>query len=205
MMAAVLPYVQMRHTTWAGAAEIMLANPLMRFISRLAQVLPIDRYGGGTGVKNLALAMAALRRHKNLVWFPEGRITTTGEMLPFREGIGIILEQQPVPAVPVYIQGAREAMPVEATFPKFKPVTVIFGLACDPTGLAQEGQGETAPARIAQALQARVVALADQPLLLPDAEGGPPTRQRFVPFVGMGLAISVILGAIWYLIRRRRE
>lgn len=162
MIAAVLPYAHMRRTHWAGATEIMLGNPLMRLVSRLAQVLPIERYGPGAGLQNLALATAALQRRKNLVWFPEGRITTTGDMLPFREGIGLVLEQQPVPVIPVYIQGAREAMPVEATLPKLKPVTVTFGKPCDPRELAQAGTGETAPARLVQALHERVAALGDR-------------------------------------------
>ena len=205
LVAAVLPSAQMRQTHWAGATEIMLANPIMRLISRLAQVLPIDRYGGGTGAKNLTLAIAALSRDKNLVWFPEGRITTTGEMLPFREGIGIMLDRQPVAAVPVYIQGAREAMPVEATFPKLKPVTIVFGPACDPTALAQEGEGETAPARIARALQARVAALAEQAPAPSAAEGGLPTRQQVISVAALAVGISAVLGAIWYMIRRRRK
>jgi long-chain acyl-CoA synthetase len=159
MVASALTYAQMRQTHWAGAADIMLTNPLMRLVSRMSRVLPIERYTGGTGVENLALAVVALRRGSNLVWFPEGRITTTGDMLPFREGIGIILEQAQTPVVPVLIQGTREAMPVEASVPKLKPVTITFGQPCDPQELAQLGDGENVPTRIVQALQERVIAL----------------------------------------------
>jgi 1-acyl-sn-glycerol-3-phosphate acyltransferase len=159
MVAAALTYGQMHQTHWAGAADIMLTNPLMRLVSRMSQVLPVERYTGGTGVQNLALAVAVLRREKNLVWFPEGRITTTGEMLPFREGIGLILEQTHTAVVPVLIQGTREAMPAEASWPRLKPVTVTFGQPCDPQELAQQGEGENAPTRIVRALQAEVAAL----------------------------------------------
>jgi long-chain acyl-CoA synthetase len=165
-LAAALPPAHMRQTRWAGAADIMLANPIMRLISRLFGVLPVERFTGGTGVKNLALAIAALRQGKNLVWFPEGRITTTGQMLPFREGIGLILDQQPALVVPVYIQGASEAMPVDASWPKFKPVKIIFGPPVDPVELERQGQGESAPARIVQELQGHVAALGKpQPVL----------------------------------------
>jgi long-chain acyl-CoA synthetase len=159
MVAAALTYDYMRQTHWAGAADIMLTNPLMRLVSRMSQVLPVERYTGGTGVQNLALAVAALRREKNLVWFPEGRITTTDEMLPFREGIGLILEQTQAAVVPVLIQGTREAMPVAASWPRLKPVTVTFGQPCDPAELAQKGAGENSPTRIVRALQAEVAAL----------------------------------------------
>jgi 1-acyl-sn-glycerol-3-phosphate acyltransferase len=37
--------------------------------------------------------------------FPEGRITDNGEMVPFRPGLKRILEQTPVPVVPVALRG----------------------------------------------------------------------------------------------------
>jgi 1-acyl-sn-glycerol-3-phosphate acyltransferase len=37
--------------------------------------------------------------------FPEGRITDTGEMSPFRGGITRILERSPVPVVPMALSG----------------------------------------------------------------------------------------------------
>lgn len=163
MLAAVLPDRHLRQTHWAGAAEIMLSNPLMRLVSRMAGVLPIERFGGGTGIKNLALALAVLQRSRNVVWFPEGRISMTGTILPFREGIGLVLEQCPAPVVPVYIQGTREAMPPEAAWPRPGQVTISFGPPCDPRELAQQGQGDNAPTRMVQALQERVASLARQP------------------------------------------
>lgn len=163
VLAAALTYPQMRQTHWAGAADIMLTNPLMRLVSRIARVLPIERYTGGTGVQNLILAIAALQRRRNLVWFPEGRISTTGDMLPFREGIGLILEQAQTAVVPVLIQGTGEAMPPFSSFPTFfKPVTITFGRPCDPQELARQGEGDNSAGRIAQALREQLIALRDQ-------------------------------------------
>jgi long-chain acyl-CoA synthetase len=159
MLAAVLPDRILRQLHWAGAAEIMLSTPVMRLISRMAGVLPIERFGAGTGIKNLALALAVLQRGRSLVWFPEGRISTGGEMLPFREGLGLVLEQCPVLVVPVYIQGTREAMPVAVAFPRPGRVTLTFGPPADPRELAQQGHGDTPAARMVQALQERVAAL----------------------------------------------
>jgi long-chain acyl-CoA synthetase len=160
-VAAVLTLAQMRQTHWAGATDIMLSNGFMRFISRMSQVLPIERFGA-SGMKNLALALVALQRGKNLVWFPEGHLVPSDEMLPFLEGIGLVLQRQPVPVVPVYIQGTREAMPIDAAIPKPGQITVTFGPPCDPHELAREGEGDTFAARLVQALQARVMALREQ-------------------------------------------
>lgn len=167
VIASVLSYNQMRQTYWAGSTDVMFQLPIMRLISRMAQVMPVAGKAVGTGLSSLAFAAITLKRKKNLVWFPEGRVATTADMLPFREGIGIVLEHYPVPVVPVFIQGAREALPLGSLMIRPRKVTLTFGPPCDPRELAQQGQGDTAPARIANALQQRVAALAEQsPVML---------------------------------------
>jgi hypothetical protein len=37
--------------------------------------------------------------------FPEGRITDTGEMYPFRQGVARIVERNPVPVIPMALRG----------------------------------------------------------------------------------------------------
>ena len=37
--------------------------------------------------------------------FPEGKITETGEMKPFKSGVTRILERDPVPVVPLALRG----------------------------------------------------------------------------------------------------
>jgi long-chain acyl-CoA synthetase len=160
-VAAVLSMAQLRQTHWAGATDIMLSSGFMRLISRMSQVLPLERFGS-SGMKNLALALVALQRGKNLVWFPEGHLVPSDEMLPFLEGIGLVLQRHPVPVVPVFIQGTREAMPIDAALPKPGQITITFGPPCDPHGLAQEGEGDSFATRLVRALQARVVALREQ-------------------------------------------
>ena len=47
----------------------------------------------------------ALRDGDLVAIFPEGRITDTGELYPFRPGIKRILEATPVPVVPIALRG----------------------------------------------------------------------------------------------------
>lgn len=47
----------------------------------------------------------ALREGDVVAIFPEGRITDSGEMVPFRPGLKRILEETPVPVVPVALRG----------------------------------------------------------------------------------------------------
>jgi hypothetical protein len=50
-------------------------------------------------------AAEALRAGEIVCIFPEGRITDTGELSPFRPGLQRILEQAPVPVVPMALRG----------------------------------------------------------------------------------------------------
>ncbi len=162
IIAAVLSYTQMRQIYWAGSVDVMFKHPAMRLISRLSQTMPVAGAETGTGRASLAVAAVTLKRKKNLVWFPEGQRSPRGKLLPFRQGLGILLDQYTVPVVPVYIEGAYEALPMGRLLPRLHKVTVTFGPPCDPQELAREGRGEHPPARIVQALHRRVAELTSQ-------------------------------------------
>jgi long-chain acyl-CoA synthetase len=157
-LASVLPYTRMKKTQWAGWAGIALANPWNRFIYRLAQAIPIE--ATKSLVSSLALGAAVLKKHRSLVWFPEGTRTEDGNLLPFKSGIGLLLKSaDEVPTVPVYLYGTREALPPGAFFPKFVKIRVIFGEPVLPDQLLKEGEGNNDQEKIANALQKRVESL----------------------------------------------
>ena len=47
----------------------------------------------------------ALREGDVVAIFPEGKLTDTGEMVPFRPGLVRILQETPVPVVPMALRG----------------------------------------------------------------------------------------------------
>src|SRR5207253_1197646 len=69
-IAALLDWNQLRKTYWAGWTGIVLANPVMRFLSRLGKILPVEPMRAARS--SLAFGAAILKYKKNLVWFPEG-------------------------------------------------------------------------------------------------------------------------------------
>jgi long-chain acyl-CoA synthetase len=83
-------------------------------------------------------------------------MSTTGELLPFRQGLGLVLTHFDVPVVPVYIEGTHDALPPGRNLPRFKPIRVTFGEPVTPRELAEQGQGDSPAARTMQALQERV-------------------------------------------------
>jgi long-chain acyl-CoA synthetase len=161
-VSAALEWRRLARTYWGGWTGIAFRNPLMRAMSRLARVLPIEPERGIAS--SLALAAAVLERGDGLVWFPEGERSTSGELLPFRPGIGLLLRRFPRPAVPVYVHGTFEALPRGRRWPRRRPVTVTFGPPLDPRRLAgAEVSTEEAARRVVRGLEAAVAALRPRP------------------------------------------
>jgi long-chain acyl-CoA synthetase len=153
-VAAALDYPRLRRTYWAGRVGAAFGNPLTRRISRLAQAFPIDSHRAV--FSSLAFGAAVLKSRRNLIWFPEGHRSPTGELQAFKPGIGMLLERYPVPVVPVYIDGTHEAMPPGRVWVQPKKVTVIFGNPLDPRELEQQGEGDVPQSRIVHALHEHV-------------------------------------------------
>ncbi|MFZ3040632.1 MAG: AMP-binding protein [Thiobacillus sp.] len=153
-VAAALSPARLHTLYWGGLAGVAFTNPLTRFGSRAAQVIPIDPQHGARS--SLALAAAVLARERGLIWFPEGGRSESGELQPFRPGIGRLLERYPVPVVPVAIHGSYDALPPGRHIPRLRRLTLRFGEAIDPRHLAEAGQGDSAQARIVNALEARM-------------------------------------------------
>jgi len=134
---AALPWVRLQKTQWAGWVGIAFGNPLFAYLSKLGQVIPIDAQH--SLMTSLAMSAMALKNGKNLVWFPEGERTLDGKLLEFKAGVGMLLEKSDIPVVPVYIEGAREALPPGRYWPTFCKIRVIFGKSALSDTLAYEG------------------------------------------------------------------
>ena len=91
----------------------------------LIDAVPFDRQGLAT--ESLGLAIALLRRDHSLIYFPEGGRSATGEMQPFRAGIGLLAIESGAPVIPANVSGTYEALPKGSSFPKHHPIRVRFG------------------------------------------------------------------------------
>jgi long-chain acyl-CoA synthetase len=158
-VAAALPYERLRQTYWAAYVGAAFDNPLNSLVSRLAQAMPVD--ADRRPVSSLAFGAAVLKRQKNLVWFPGGQRSPTGELQEFKGGIGALLEHFRVPVVAVVIHGTREAMPPGQALPRPKKVRVEFDRPLEVDDLEQRGEGEEPQDRIVRALHDRIAELLD--------------------------------------------
>jgi 1-acyl-sn-glycerol-3-phosphate acyltransferase len=132
--------------------------PVLNFVFRTGRAIPVasakeDPVLLERAFDEVARALAA----GDLVCiFPEGRITDTGEMYPFRPGISRIIARTPVPVVPMALRGlwgsffsrkagrARDVLLRRGIFPA---IALVVGTPVPPQLVTPEG------------LQAQVLAL----------------------------------------------
>jgi long-chain acyl-CoA synthetase len=101
--------------------------------ARVAHVIPIDTEAYLN--KAMQLSSYVLRNGKSLLIFPEGGRSFDGELMEFKKGVGILSLELNVPVVPAYIEGAFEALPRGAKWPRFKKITVRFGKPFHPADI----------------------------------------------------------------------
>ncbi|MBX3648320.1 MAG: MFS transporter [Rhodocyclaceae bacterium] len=81
--------------------------PLLNFVFREGRAIPIASAKEDPALLDKAYdeVAKALEAGDLVGIFPEGRITDTGEMYPFKKGITRIVERTPVPVVPMALRG----------------------------------------------------------------------------------------------------
>jgi 1-acyl-sn-glycerol-3-phosphate acyltransferase len=132
--------------------------PLIGFIFRHMKAIPIAPAKEDAALMEAAFdeVAKALADGDLVCIFPEGRITDTGELYPFRPGIARIVERTPVPVVPMALRGlwgsffsrvSGRAMSNPLHLRPFSKVGLVASAAFDPHSATPE------------ALQAAVVAL----------------------------------------------
>ena len=103
----------------------------------LANIFPLPQSGGFRGALRF---MGRLADHDiNILIFPEGERSRDGRQLPFKLGLGIMVNELRIPVVPVRINGLEKVFPRGVCWPKRGKVTVTFGT---PLRFGQEDAGE---------------------------------------------------------------
>lgn len=85
----------------------IFATPLLGFLFRTMRTIPFAPGREDAALKERAFAdvARALRDGEVVGIFPEGRLTDTGEMGPFRPGLERIVRETPVPVIPMALAG----------------------------------------------------------------------------------------------------
>ncbi len=85
----------------------IFSTPILSFVFRTGKAIPVAPAKENEKLLNEAYdrIAEALEAGELVAIFPEGRITDTGELYPFKRGIQRIVERTPVPVIPLALTG----------------------------------------------------------------------------------------------------
>jgi 1-acyl-sn-glycerol-3-phosphate acyltransferase len=93
-----------RLIVWMMAREYYEITAL-NWIFRTIEAIPVER--GGRDLAATRAALRALEAGRILGVFPEGRIETSRQLLPFQTGVAMIAIKAAVPVYPAYLDGTQ--------------------------------------------------------------------------------------------------
>ena len=109
-----------------GARDYFFDNSLKSwFFSTFLNVVPVEREE--TSLAGLRLVKEILASGENVLIFPEGTRSRTGQLQAFKAGLGLMALELNAPIVPAFIEGTYQALPVGSTMPCRQKLSVVFG------------------------------------------------------------------------------
>ncbi|MGE3273458.1 MAG: AMP-binding protein [Chloroflexota bacterium] len=123
-----------RRTAVAAAADYFFTDRRISLVASVALgAFPFHRTGPVAA--SLAHCGDLADAGYSLLVFPEGTRSTTGQVAPFKPGIGLLARELGLPVVPVYLDGLFRVLPKGRTVPRPGRVRVIIGepLRVDPS------------------------------------------------------------------------
>jgi len=107
------------------ARENLFRFPVMGWVLRQWQSVPVDREGGGA--RGLKAILDRLKKGGAILLFPEGTRSRDGQLQSARSGIGLTVLKSTAPVVPVRVFGTFDAYGRHQGFPLPKRVAVKYG------------------------------------------------------------------------------
>lgn len=121
------------------ARKSLFRVPLLGWILRTVNAVPVDRDGGGAA--GLKAIMDRLHLGGAIILFPEGTRSKDGRFQPPRSGIGLTVIKSEAPVVPVRVFGTYEAWGRNVKFPRpRRRVIVKYGEPMDFARLRLEAK-----------------------------------------------------------------
>jgi len=126
--------------TALAARDYFFDTPIKRaWFENFTNLIPMDRHGSLR--ESLRLAGMALEQGYNLLIFPEGTRSPNGALQDFKPTLGYLAMTYKVDILPLYLQGAYDALPKGRMFPKVKDLEVRIGPALEYEEMRRQTKG----------------------------------------------------------------
>ncbi len=106
-------------------ARDSLFTGLFGALIRSYDAIPVDRDGGG--IAGLREILRRLRDNAAVLVFPEGTRSVDGRIQPLKPGFLALVRRGNAALLPMGIEGANDAMPRGASFPRPRRIAIVYG------------------------------------------------------------------------------
>jgi 1-acyl-sn-glycerol-3-phosphate acyltransferase len=109
---------------WMMAKEYM-DLPVVGRVFKILQVIPVDRGARDSGAVRMVLRQ--LKQGRVVGIFPEGKISTTSELLEFQSGVAMLAIKAGAPVYPAYLDGTQRNKTMWQGFLQRSRSVIAFG------------------------------------------------------------------------------
>jgi len=110
----------------AAAADYWFVNPLLGNLTALfLNIFPMARRGNVR--PSVEHAVNLIDHGWSVLIYPEGTRSLSGEIQPFKPGVGLLAVELGVPVVPIHLGGVYAILPKGSSVPRRGPVEVTIG------------------------------------------------------------------------------
>jgi 1-acyl-sn-glycerol-3-phosphate acyltransferase len=153
-LLSALPLRRIQKAYPAAAKDYFFTSmPKVAFSAVVVNAMPFDRKENPRD--SLAICRQLLDTPQHiLILFPEGTRTTTGELAPFKPGIGFLTAGTNITVVPCHLDGAFRAWPKGTFLPRPRKLTLRIGAPMTFESIPNEKEGAKAiAARLEEAVR----------------------------------------------------
>ena len=115
----------MRRRAWYLGRSDLFPVPGLKTICQWLGWIPLRT--GRLDRNAFGKAVTLIKEGKVVVIFPEGSRSLDGRLQSPKPGIGVIVAQTGCPVIPAYLKGTYDVLPAGTMWPRFRPVSVLYG------------------------------------------------------------------------------
>jgi len=155
-LLSALPLTAIQKTYPAAAKDYFFTTlPKVAFSAIVVNAMPFDRKENPRESIDVCRELLATPGHA-LILFPEGTRSATGELAPFKSGIGFLTAGTNIPVVPCFLDGAYRSWPKGGWIPRPRKLALHIGA---PLFFADVSADKEGAKRVAAALEEAVKSL----------------------------------------------